>query len=115
MRACSRSPSGSPAATVRALPARHQRRPSISGCSSWTGGGVRSKPEATFALQIQAASLPIPASEYRFAPPRRFLFDFAWPAHLIAVEIYGGMWVGGRARRHGGERDMVKGNIAALL
>lgn len=53
--------------------------------------------------------------EYRFAPPRRFRFDFADPVTLIAVEIEGGNWTGGRHTRGSGfEMDCKKYNLAAL-
>ena len=39
--------------------------------------------------------LPRPEQEYRFSPPRRFAFDFAWPAIRLAVEKEGGIY--GRA------------------
>lgn len=42
-------------------------------------------------------------------------FDFCWPVQKVAVEIEGGVWIRGRARRHGGENDMDKGNLAQVL
>lgn len=54
--------------------------------------------------------------EYRFAPPRRYRFDFAWPDQKIAVEIQGGTFSGGAhsrgARQH---NDFEKNNLAVLL
>ena len=44
--------------------------------------------------QIAACQLPEPQTEYRFAPPRRWRFDFCWPAHKLAAEIEGGVWLG---------------------
>jgi len=35
-------------------------------------------------------------SEYRFHEVRRWRFDFAWPDALVALEIEGGVWSGGR-------------------
>jgi very-short-patch-repair endonuclease len=40
--------------------------------------------------------LPYPEREFRFAPPRKWRFDFAWPDLMVAVEIDGGIWSGGR-------------------
>lgn len=34
--------------------------------------------------------LPAPLAQYRFAPPRKWRFDFAWLARKLAVEIDGG-------------------------
>ena len=44
--------------------------------------------------QIAACQLPEPQTEYRFAPPRRWRFDFCYPDRLLAVEIEGGVWKG---------------------
>ena len=54
-----------------------------------------------------------PEKEYRFAPPRRFRFDFSWPKKKIAVEIEGGVWTHGRHTRGSGFlSDMEKYNLA---
>lgn len=37
--------------------------------------------------------------EHRFAPPRRWRFDFAFPDEMLAVEVEGGTWVQGRHSR----------------
>lgn len=67
-------------------------------------------------VRLRLAGLPAPVSEYRFAPPRRWRFDLAWPAGLVALEVEGGVWVGGRhVRGSGFERDLEKYNRAALL
>src|SRR3990172_5589563 len=77
---------------------------------------MRSKGEAVFLLHCQAYGLPKPQSEYRFASPRRFRFDFAWPKRKIAVEIEGGIWTTGRhVRGKGYEADLVKYNLATML
>ena len=58
---------------------------------------------------------PVPVREYRFAPPRRWRFDLAWPERRIAVEVDGGTWVGGRHVRGAGyEADCVKLNEATI-
>lgn len=38
-------------------------------------------------------------AEHRFAPPRRWRFDFAVPVHRIAIEVQGGLFTGGRHSR----------------
>ncbi|WP_298337643.1 hypothetical protein [Ferrimicrobium sp.] len=55
--------------------------------------------------------------ELRFAPPRRWRFDFAWPQQRIALEIEGGgTWVSGRHNRGAGYvNDLEKYNAATLL
>lgn len=71
--------------------------------------------EDLFEFQCNALAL-FPAREYRFAPPRMWRFDFCWPARLIAVEIEGGVWSGGRHTRGAGfVGDCEKLNRAAEL
>ena len=56
--------------------------------------------------------------EFRFAPPRRWKFDFALAAGhpCVAIEIEGGIWSGGRHQRPAGMiADMQKYNHAALM
>lgn len=66
--------------------------------------------------QCRAVGLPEPVLELRFAPPRRWRFDLAFPAHKVAVEIDGGTWTGGRHTTGlGFLRDAEKLNEAALL
>jgi len=53
--------------------------------------------------------------EYRFHPPRRWRFDFAWTLQQIAVEIEGGTWAKSRHTTGSGfEKDCEKYNQAAL-
>ena len=67
-------------------------------------------------LHLRAAGLPEPVHEYRFHPPRRWRFDFAWPAAMLAVEVEGGSWIAGRhVRGRGFEADCEKYNAATLL
>lgn len=54
---------------------------------------------AQFMLSLRAAGLPAPIDEFRFAAPRRWRFDFAWPEYNLALEIQGGIWIGGRHSR----------------
>jgi very-short-patch-repair endonuclease len=71
--------------------------------------------EATFALHCQAYGLS-PESEYRFALPRKWRFDFAFHDQRLAVEIEGGTWINGRHNRGSSiEADMEKYNEAAAL
>ncbi|HLB76050.1 MAG TPA: hypothetical protein VJO72_03365 [Candidatus Dormibacteraeota bacterium] len=71
--------------------------------------------EEALLLQITAAGLPRPEREYQFAKPRRWQFDFAFPARKVAVEVEGGVWIGGRhTRGRGYESDCEKYNEASL-
>ena len=45
--------------------------------------------EDDFAAWLSTTDLPAPERQVRFHPTRRWRFDFAWPAHLIAVEVDG--------------------------
>ena len=71
--------------------------------------------EAEFELHLQAFGISGFETEYVFAPPRRYRFDFAWPDYRLAVEIEGGTRHGGRHTRHSGfEEDCRKYNLAAM-
>lgn len=81
------------------------------------GKAKLSKPEpfALFAL-LAAHGIPAPTPEYRFHPERKWRFDFAWPDKLLALEIEGGVFTGGRHSRGAGMlADMEKYNAAAIL
>lgn len=50
---------------------------------------------------------------YKFHPSRKWKFDFAFHDKMIAVEIEGGTWTGGRhTRGKGFENDCIKYNAA---
>ncbi len=69
-----------------------------------------------FLALLKRAKLPAPVAELRFAPPRRFRFDWAWPDHKVALECDGGVWTQGRHTRGTGFlRDAEKFNIAAVM
>lgn len=54
--------------------------------------------------------------EFKFHPTRRWRFDYALPAHKIALEVEGGVWTGGRhTRPQGFLRDIEKYNTATLM
>jgi very-short-patch-repair endonuclease len=72
--------------------------------------------EETLALHIRAAKLPEPMREFKFHPARKWRFDFAWPARMLAEEVEGGIWTNGRhTRGKGYTDDCAKYNQATLL
>lgn len=80
-------------------------------------GAGGSSLEAAFLTHLRrlAPTLPQPEREYVFAPPRRWRFDFVWPAARLAVEVEGGVWSGGRHTRPAGfEADVEKYNTATV-
>lgn len=57
-----------------------------------------------------------PVRQLKFHPKRRWRFDFAWTAELVAVEIQGGIFVrGGHSRGVGYSKDCDKANAAAEM
>ena len=76
--------------------------------------------ELRLLVLIRASGFEEPVTEHPFAKHlgRRWRFDFAWPALMLAVEVDGGAWVpgGGRHTRGAGfAADHDKFNRAALL
>lgn len=70
----------------------------------------------TMAFQLRAARLSSGMeTEHRFHPKRRWRFDFAWPSRMVALEVEGGTYAGGRHTRGAGyAADIEKYNEAAL-
>lgn len=71
-----------------------------------------SKGEEQLLQQIRALGLLEPVREHRFHTERRWRFDFAWPAHMLACEIEG--W-GRHQRFKGYAADCEKYSAAAVL
>lgn len=99
-----------------------ERRVKTSTARGNSVGGEGSYLEAAFEQQLLATfgREPQPAfrwhTEYRFALPRLYRFDFAWPGLLIAVELEGGIWNGGRhTQARGFIEDARKYNLAAEM
>lgn len=60
--------------------------------------------------------IPEPVTEHVFAKPRRWRFDYCWPAQKVALEVEGAVWVRGRHTRGSGFlKDMEKYNRATML
>lgn len=111
-------------------PLTHQRAKADAQHAQITGPDTRKRSEAgregtrdaassapLYALvsMCRAAGLPEPIPEYRFHQLRRWRFDFAWPLHMVAVEVEGGIWTQGRHTRGPGVlADMEKYNAAVL-
>jgi very-short-patch-repair endonuclease len=72
--------------------------------------------EETLFSQITMVGLPIPQREFRFAPPRRYRADFAYPEKMLLIEVEGGIWTNGAHVRGGHyQSDCEKGNLATIL
>lgn len=70
---------------------------------------------ALFVKLCRAKNLPEPVPEFRFAPPRRWRFDYAWIGAAVALEVEGGLFVQGRHSRGAGMlKDMEKYNTAVV-
>lgn len=52
-----------------------------------------------FRLLCKAHHLPMPTTEYRFDPDRRWRFDYAWIPERVALEVDGGIFVRGAHTR----------------
>lgn len=48
---------------------------------------------------FKSCGLLAPETEFRFHPERKWRFDFAWPEKKIALEVDGGIWIGGGHNR----------------
>jgi len=72
--------------------------------------------EAELLGQIRLCGLPEPVPQWRFAYPRRWLADFAYPDHMLLIEVEGGIYTGGRhVRAVGFRQDCRKYNRAVEL
>ena len=77
---------------------------------------ANSELEQELLFHIKALKIKQPVEEYTFARPRRWRFDFCWIDEMVAAEVEGGIWSGGRhVRGKGFENDCEKYNHATLL
>jgi len=80
------------------------------------GSPQMSSLEKVFAIKWRAIGGQVLQLEYRFDPLRRWRFDAAHPASMVAIEVEGGLHCGGRHIQAAGyEADCQKYNAAALL
>jgi hypothetical protein len=69
-----------------------------------------------FLRALEVRGLPRPEREWKFEAKRRWRFDYAWPERMVALEVEGGVWTGGRHTRGAGFlKDLEKYNRAAVL
>lgn len=62
------------------------------------------------------SGMPMPVTEFRFYPQRKWRFDYAWPDHKLALEVQGGLFVNGRHSRGAALlKEHEKLNTAAQL
>jgi hypothetical protein len=70
----------------------------------------------SFDAMCRVLGLSQPVPEYRFAPPRRWRFDYAWVEEKVALEVQGGLFVQGRHSRGAALlKEHEKLNTAAAL
>lgn len=75
-----------------------------------------SEGEETLALQLDKAGICGWTREFRFAHPRKWRADFAFPEDRLLVEVEGGIWQQGRHQTGTGfQADMEKYNAATML
>jgi hypothetical protein len=67
-------------------------------------------------LLAQIHGVPVPQAEFRFHAKRKWRFDYAWRAYMVALEVDGSTWTGGRHTRGAGwAKDTEKLNTAATM
>ncbi len=88
---------------------KHPYRASVEGLGQQIRTACMARPETAGAYLLLRC-------EYRFAPPRRWRFDFCMPEVALAFEFEGGIWNRGRhTRGKGYANDCRKYNEAVLL
>lgn len=79
---------------------------------------IKPKPSPTDAFTLLCKSeLGVECvKEFKFHPVRKWRFDYAIPSALVALEVEGGVWTGGRhINPKGFLNDMEKYNSATLM
>ena len=84
--------------------------------NSLTANHAASHLETAFALWLrQHPTIPEPETEYQFHPQRKWRLDMAWPDQMVAVEIEGITYDGGRHQRVAGFLADAEKYEAAML
>jgi hypothetical protein len=76
---------------------------------------VANHDEERFGWLCEAGGLPRPQQKFRFSQKRKWEFDWCWPEVLLAVEIEGGAWVGGRHTTGSGFSNDLEKYLEAQL
>jgi hypothetical protein len=77
---------------------------------------VSSELELFLLREFKYVGIPAPVQELQFHPSRKWRFDFAWPDKMVACEVEGGTYMGGRHQTADGfQKDCEKYNEATLL
>lgn len=77
---------------------------------------MKDEKQKQFLSLLKSVGMELPVPEFIFHPTRKWRFDFAWPDHYIALEVEGGIFIGGRhSRGVGMQQDFTKYNEAAIL
>ena len=77
---------------------------------------MRSDPELILESHLENYKIDGWVTEHKFMEKRKFRFDFAWPSLMIAVEVEGGIYRGGRHTSFAGfTNDCSKYNEAAKI
>lgn len=74
--------------------------------------------ELKVSRQLSMANIPPWETQLRFKPPRLWRFDFAWPEHMVALEVNGGTFMSGKNKHTNGARlhgEYEKLNAAQTL
>jgi len=84
--------------------------------NAFTVGESDDKELARTAISLMRINkIPEPQGEFMFSLAGDWLFDFAWPEIMLAVEVHGATWVKGRhTRGKGFENDRRKINTATM-
>lgn len=102
------------AALLKKIRRQQARVPRIPGQRN--GSAKEALNRIKFLRLCEEEKLPVPHYEFKFHPTRKWRWDFCWPEQMVALEIEGGLFVGGRhARGSGIAKDMEKSSAAASL
>lgn len=80
--------------------------------------GIKSSQFAAieFANLCERAGLSKPATEATFHPTRKWRLDYYWPAHRLALEVEGGVFIGGgHTSGSGFAKDLDKYNSLTII